>query len=171
MKDLSIERINKKSPYLVEAAAKEGFFEFFTIHNVHYSVGFMDDNHTLMPNEEAYHLIIANVNHLKSPSDAKVRDTVLQIVDEFFSANNTTLIYICETGDNKQAQRSRLFEHWFATYRRKGYFTSMTSSVVDAEGQVNYATIILRNDNPRLGHIIKEFTDTVQLLSQKPEED
>ena len=48
---------------------------------------------TLMPNEEAYHLIIANVNHLKSPSDAKVRDTVLQIVDEFFSANNSTTVW------------------------------------------------------------------------------
>ena len=54
------------------------------------------------------------------------------------------------------------FALWWKDYR---------SSVVDAEGQVNYATIILRNDNPRLSHIIKEFTDTVQLLSQKPEED
>ena len=130
----------------------------------------MDDNHTMMPTEEAYHLIIANVNHLKSPSDNKVRDTVLRIVDEFFSSNNTTLLYICETGDNKQAQRSRLFEQWFATYRYKGYYTSMTSSVVDADGQINYATIILRNDNPRLVQIIEEFTSTVQLLSQKPEE-
>lgn len=123
-----------------------------------------------MPHEEAYHLIIANVNHHKSPSDFKVRDTVLQIVDEFFNTNNTTLLYICETGDNKQAMRSRLFEQWFATYRRKGFYTSMTSSIVDADGQLNFATIILRNDNPRLTQIIEEFTSTVQLLSQKPDE-
>ena len=170
MKDLSLDKINGAAPYHVDATIREGFFEFFSVHGVHYSVGFLDDNHTMMPHEEAYHLIIANVNHKKSPSDTKVRDTVLQIIDEFFSANNTTLLYICETGDNKQAQRSRLFEQWFATYRRKAFYTSMTSSVIDADGQLNFATIILRNDNPRLLNIINEFTTTVQLLSEKPDD-
>ena len=61
--------------------------------------------------EDAYQLIIANVNHRSSPRDAKVRDTVIGIVDEFFRKNNTTLLYICETGDSKQSMRSRLFEH------------------------------------------------------------
>lgn len=94
MKDLSLQNINKTAPYHVEAASKEGFFEFFTVHGVHYSIGFMDDNHTLLQSQDAYQLIIANVNHRKSPSDIKVRDTILQIVDEFFAVNNSTLLYI-----------------------------------------------------------------------------
>ena len=99
----------------------------------------------------------------------KVRDTIIAIVDEFFRNNNSTLLYICETGDSKQSMRSRLFEYWFSTYNRKALFTMISSSIVDEEGVVNFATIILRNDNPNLSEIIAEFTESIQLLSQKPE--
>lgn len=37
------------------------------------------------------------------------------------------------------------------------------------EGIVNFATIILRNDNSELLEIIAEFTESIQLLGQKPE--
>lgn len=49
------------------------------------------------------------------------------------------------------------------------FFTMISSSIVDEEGVVNFATIILRNDNPNLSEIIAEFTESIQLLSQKPE--
>jgi len=101
-----------------------------TTHDVYYSVGFMEDD--LLMQEDAYQLIIANVNHRSSPRDAKVRDTVIGIVDEFFRVNNTTLF-------------------------------------VDADGVVNYATLILRNDNPRFAQVVEEYTRSIQLLSQKPE--
>ncbi|MBR1469579.1 MAG: hypothetical protein IJ605_05665 [Prevotella sp.] len=45
----------------------------------------------------------------------------------------------------------------------------MSSSVVDADGIVNYATMILRNDNPRFAQVVEEYTQSIQLLSQKPE--
>jgi hypothetical protein len=166
MKRLDIKLINAQSPYKVEAADEENFFEFFTENDVHYSVGFMPDDSLMQ--SEAYHLIIVNVDNRPSPSDRKVKDTVLTIVGEFFSKNNTTLLYICDTGDGKQRLRSRLFERWFSAYDKKELYTSVTSSVVDEEGITNYATIIVRNDNPRLVEIIAEFTSTISLLNQKP---
>jgi hypothetical protein len=166
MKRLDIKLINAQSPYKVEAADEENFFEFFTENDVHYSVGFMPDDSLMQ--SEAYHLIIVNVDNRPSPSDRKVKDTVLTIVGEFFSKNNTTLLYICDTGDGKQRLRSRLFERWFSAYSKKALYTSVTSSVVDEEGITNYATIIVRNDNPRLVEIIAEFTSTISLLNQKP---
>ncbi len=169
MKALSLESINATTPYQVRCSKEEGFFEFFTHHDVHYSVGFMEDD--VLMQEEAYQLIIGNVNHRPSPRDTKVRDTVIGIIDEFFRINNTTLLYICETGDGKQSMRSRLFEYWFSSYKRKTLFTMLSSSVVDADGVVNYATLILRNDNPRFVHVVEEFTKSIQLLSQKPEQE
>ena len=154
---LSLERINSgETPYQVEPTEQNGFYQFFTDGGVHYSVGFMEDDVLLSKN--SYQLIIANINN-----------TIVSIVDEFFRCNNSTLLYICETGDNKQRMRSRLFEYWFSTYNRKALFTMISSSIVDAEGVVNFATIILRNDNPELSEIIVEFTESIQLLSQKPE--
>lgn len=167
MNDLSLEVINASVPYRVNESREEGFYEFFTSHDVHYSVGFLADD-LLLQGQEAYQLIIANVNHRSSPRDAKVRDTVIGIVDEFFRVNNTTLLYICETGDGKQSMRSRLFEYWFSAYKRKALFTMLSSSVVDSEGIVNYATLILRNDNPHFAQVVEEYTKSIQLLSMKP---
>lgn len=167
MNSLSIERINETSSYRVELTEQDGFYQFFTDGGVHYSVGFMEDDILLV--NDSYQLIIANINNHKSPRDRKVRDTIVAIVDEFFYRNNSTLLYICETGDNKQRMRSRLFEYWFSTYNRKALFTMMSSSVMDMDGVVNFVTIILRNDNRRLTEIITEFTESIQLLSQKPE--
>lgn len=65
--------------------------------------------------------------------------------------------------------RSRLFEYWFSTYSRKAFFTMISSSVVDEEWVVNFVTIILRNDNPNLTNVIADFTESVRLLSQKPD--
>lgn len=166
MKPLDIQLVNSRSPYQVRKGNEENFFEFFTDHDVHYSVGFMADDSLMQ--SEAYHLIIVNVDNRPSPSDRKVKDTVLGIVAEFFSKNNTTLLYICDTGDGKQRMRSRLFERWFSAYELKALYTSVTSSVVDEDGVTNYATIIVRNDNPRLVEVIAEFTSTISLLNQKP---
>ena len=167
MNPLSLELINKVAAYPIVRNAQDGFFHFFTDGGVHYSVGFIEED-TLL-SKESYQLIIANLNNRKSMRDKKVRNTIVAIVDEFFNRNNATLLYICETGDNKQGMRSRLFEYWFSTYNQKSLFTTMSSSVVDSEGVVNYATIILRNDNPYLSEIITEFSESIQALSQKPE--
>lgn len=109
MNKLSLERINQLAAYEVEQCGKDGFFQFFTDSGIHYSVGFMEDD--ILLSKDSYQLIIANINNHKSPRGYKVRDTILSIVDEFFNTNNSTLLYICETGDNKQRMRSRLFEY------------------------------------------------------------
>ena len=167
MNTLSLDRINKLAAYSVEACEKENFFQFFTDNGTHYSVGFMEDD--ILLSRESFQLIIANINNHKSPRDRKVRDTIIAIIDEFFHVNNSTLLYICETGDNKQRMRSRLFEYWFSTYNRKSLFGTLSFSIMDNEGVINFASIILRNDNPFLAEIITEFAESIQALSQKPE--
>lgn len=168
MNALSLNRINEFSPYTITEGDATGTFRFFSEKGVHYAIDFIPDD--LIITGESYQLIIANLNNVKSPRDAKVRDSILAIVDEFFNKNQSTLLYICETGDGKQGMRSRLFEYWFETYRYKAQFTMLTSSIVDEEGIVNFATLIIRNDNPLLTEIVTEFSGAVQLLSQRPEE-
>lgn len=166
MNTLVLKAINSKAAYHVELNEQDGFFQFFTDSGVHYSVGFIEDD--VLLSKESYQLIIANLNR-KSMRDRKVRDTIVAIIDEFFNYNNSTLLYICETSDNRQSMRSRLFEYWFSTYNRKSQFTTLSSSIVDREGVINYATIILRNDNPDLSEIVTECSESIQALSQKPE--
>lgn len=60
------------------------------------------------------------------------------------------------------------FEYWFKHYKKNWNIMFLSSSVRDEEGMINFAGIILRNDNPRLKQIVNEFTDTVTLLNDKP---
>lgn len=103
------------------------------------------------------------------PNDSKVRRTVLAIVETFFAINNTILLYLCETGDNKQSLRSRLFERWFNTYNKRRYFTCMSSTVKDTEGVDNYVALIIRNDNPNFTEIINNYATTIQFFTDKPQ--
>lgn len=64
--------------------------------------------------------------------------------------------------------RSRLFGYWFEGSNTKLCYSTMSTSLVDADGVVNEATIIVRNDNPNMIKLINEFSETAQLLSQKP---
>ena len=165
MNSLSLHAVNASSSYKV-SAVNDCCYQFFTDYGVHCTVEFVLDDSLL--SHETYHLVIVNVNHQKSPNDVKVRDTIIAIIDEFFIENNTTVLYICETGDKKQALRNRLFERWFSTYERKAQYTFVASSLKDDEGIENYTAIIVRNDNPDLSAIIAEFTETISLLSSKP---
>lgn len=166
IKPLDIEKLNRVAPYQVEETDDVGFYQFQTDEGVLYSIGFLED--FALTSSDSFQLIVANLNNRRSHRDAKVRKTVIAIVDEFFHCNNTTLLYLCETGDNKQRLRSRLFEYWFSTYERKELFTMISSSIIEKGGIINFATIILRNDNPYLSAITKEFIETIQLLNQKP---
>lgn len=168
MNALSLENINKRSPYLICAASEAGYYEFSTDYGVEYVLGFMPDD--LLHSDESYQFLISNTNHKTSPLDKNVQLTVQVVIEEFFRANNTTMLYICETGDGKQAMRSRLFERWFMGYSENANFTFLHTSITTIEGETNYASLLVRNDNPRLTDVILEFTETIRLLSSKPDE-
>lgn len=158
---------NSVSPYAVSLSTIEGFYEFVTDFGVRYSIGFLFDESIITSG--AYQFIISNVNHQVSPKDDKVRNTIMLMIDEFFRQNEDVLLYICETGDGKQAMRNRLFQYWFSQYEKKNDFTFLSSSVTDSDGVVNYATIIISNKSPRLTDVVSEFTETIRLFQEKPE--
>lgn len=166
MKKLSLDRINAVAPYAIESSSvREGYYIFRTDYGVRYAVGFDDSD--LLYSDETYFFSIINIDNVKSPNDWKVRDTVQSVIEEFFSKNNHALLYICETGDSRQAMRNRLFERWFSSYRHSGFYT-FHSAVVSAEGIPNYVALISRIDNPRLKDVLVEFATEIQNLQNKP---
>ena len=80
-----------------------------TDYDVHYLVGFEYDDSSF--DFATYQLVIINTNNKKSPRDSKVKDTIIAIIEDFFSNNENVLLYICETGDSKQSMRNRLFQY------------------------------------------------------------
>lgn len=168
MKQLSLTQINAKAPYHVVWAEENKAFIFESDYGVEISVSF--DVSWIISNPPAYELTIANHNHKPSPRDRKVRDTVGAIVEEFFRENQTAILYICETGDQKQAMRSRLFMVWLDKFNTNGEYEVLTASMND-EGVENYAAMILRKDNCHFAEYVAEFNDTVTTFNAKPKHD
>lgn len=162
---ISAERINKKPCYHVTQVADDTI-EFVTDSGVEYQINFMPD-YTLWE-EYAYQFVIINKNKKSSPNDPKLKDTLIYIVEDFFEENKNILLYICETGDGKQAARSKLFLRWFANYSRASEYFFKSTEIVSEEEQ-NFAAIIVRKDNPGLVEITNDFEELIALLGNKPE--
>ena len=88
--------VNLKSPYYVIKDA-DGDLLFETDYGVKYGISFeLNDG---MMNYPVYEFGILNKNGRPSPNDRKLRDTILAIIEEFFTSNGGVLLYICATGD------------------------------------------------------------------------
>jgi hypothetical protein len=90
------------------------------------------------------------------------------LIEAFFAANPDILLYICETGDGRQAFRSRLFVRWFNVYSGRDAYVMQTAEVQD-EKTKNFAALIVQKSNPRLEEILEEFNETINILTNKPE--
>lgn len=167
MVTLDLQRVNAEAPYKVMPTVREGYFRFTTDFGVDYIIGFCQEE--LLDYEETYQFAIINANLQKSPRDRKLRDTVVAFVYEFFAQSDRVMLYFCETGDERQSLRSRLFEWWFKSSHRSEVFFSESATIPDEDGTLNYVTYITRQDNPNLVRISNEFAMTVQVLRQKPE--
>lgn len=164
MNKLNLDRLNIKSPYSVWAV-DEHVYGFKTDYAVFFKIVF--DKNTLIWEDGAYEFGLSNESHKPSPNGTKVKETVMAIIEEFFVCNPNILLYQCETGDNKQDARGRIFLRWFNDYEfSKNYFIKV--SCVVAEGINNYAAMIVQKNNPELATIIDDFDSFVGFLSDKP---
>ena len=108
---------------------------------------------------------IKDEHNRPSPNDSKLKNTLYRLVEAFFEANPDILLYICETGDDKQRFRNRLFVRWFNNYSRRDEFVLKTAEVLD-ESVVNFAAMIVQRSNPRLNGILNDFDETIALLQK-----
>ena len=165
MNPLDLAYINRLAPYKVWTENGRDYL-IETTHDMLFRIGFMDDYSIWTTG--AYQFTINNESHRPSPNDLKLKDTIFRIVEAFFAANPDILLYICETGDRKQAFRSRLFIRWFNTYTRRDDYV-MQIAEVEVEDTKNFAALIVQKSNPRLQEIITEFNETISILTDKPE--
>ena len=163
MKPLDISAINLNAPYSVWNIAD--YYYFRTKLGAIYKIGFMDDD--TIWESGAYQFIIVNENNTSSPNDSKLRETIFCIIEDIFKANPEILLYLCETGDGKQASRNRLFVRWFREYAKKSLYYFDTVAI-NAEGIENFAAIIVQKKNPKLNEILEVFNHVVNTLKNKP---
>ena len=165
MNPLDLTRICRLAPYKVWT---ENGYDYLieTNYDLLFKIGFMDDYSIWQSG--AYQFYINNESHRPSPNDEKLKATVFRIIEAFFTANPDILLYICETGDGRQAFRSRLFIRWFNNYAGRDAYVMQTAEVQEGKTK-NFAALIVQKSNPRLEEILAEFNETISILRNKPE--
>lgn len=164
MNHLSINAINVHAPYIV------GFdgtvFQFVTDNGITYRVDFEQDSN---PFFKAYWFNLANPEHLESPNDTKIAETVICIIEEFFRQNPDILLYMCSTEGGKQAQRARLFLRWFNGAEQQKHYVARSVEIRGEEGRKEYVALIVQRSNPQLEEILATFDEeTAMFNEQKP---
>ena len=160
MNTLDINRININSYYKVWNVGNEIYF--VTDNGIKYAVDFDDDNN---PYYTAYWLNLKNQSNKKSPGDAKIPQTLICIIEEFFRKNQNVLLYMCSTSGDQQAQRARLFLRWFnGAEQQKQYVVK--SAEVKEEGRNEYVALIVKRDNPQAADILETFDQELAMFNE-----
>ena len=165
MNPLDIEHLFLSCPYPVRQDGDE--YTFKTDSGIVYSVDFKEEE-TFSP-IPAYWFDLMNRSQKASPNDPKVRETVIRIIVEFFRANPDIMLYMCDSANDQQAQRNRLFLRWFTGTEQSKQFFIKTEKVID-EGMENFIAIIVPRSHPYLEAIIARFDSEIAMFrANKPE--
>ena len=161
----SLAELNKKSPYMLESSGSYSI-SFITVQGKKYEIGFIQD--LMISDEGVYQFFITTEDQFKTVLDNKIRQTVLVVIEEFFKNEGAVLDYICATEDHRQASRDRLFHQWYTNSLKKELFHLRNMSI-DIDGTEYFATVIMRNDNPRfeamteaIDRFIEDFQDKLR---------
>ena len=167
MIDIPVEQINEHSPYKVIKVDTNSFV-FTTRYGIKYNIGF-SANYMLTDEDGFYEFYITNVEHKSSPNDTQIMETVIAVIEAFFAQSSVVMLYICDTIDQRQGVRARLFQHWFHEYSRSNCFTLVNETVVFDE--VSYfGSIILAKSHPEHNIIVQKFRMFMEQLPDKIEQ-
>lgn len=159
MTPLVLNIVNRLAPYRVEE--RNGEYFFWTENDIEYSVEFRYE--PVFGGSPAYWFSLTNLSRKASPNDPKVRDTIIRIILEFFRCNPDIMLYMCDSANDQQAQRNRLFLHWFMRTEESKLFYIKTEKVID-EGMENFIAIIVPRNHPYLNIIIERFDSEISLF-------
>lgn len=162
MNPLSVDRINAHAPYSVTLTSK-GYFLFNTDQDVTYAISFTEEFE--IGGCMGYQFSIRNANNHHGSFDKKIRETIVGILEEFFRTNINVLLYICDTSDQREAARNRLFIHWFKQFADPSTYTFCSSEAI-VEGEGFYTAMIVENRNPSLQAIKEEYELMVREMSK-----
>lgn len=99
MLNLSLKKINARSPYVVSSVGEDAF-SFTTDHGVNYELGFIEDH--MLEIDKLYQFFLLTKNGVKPAKDYKILITVYAVLEEFFQDGNLILDYVCDTNDGRK---------------------------------------------------------------------
>ena len=168
-----IEELNLPCLYKVILDRNNQIYSFTTASHIEYQLVFIDASlyFSGTTTEELiskiYTLNIDKVGGGKAITDTEVQKTVECIASHFFEDSENSLVYVCDTADNKQEARRRKFNKWFNDYEVKNDFIKL-DEVIHTPEAVHNISLIYNKRNPFAFYLEQAYFEAVETLN-KPE--
>jgi Family of unknown function (DUF6169) len=126
--------------------------------------GYLFQNH-LFFKEDVFEFVIGLINRPlgRLPlADPMIEPTIVRIFQDFFARRGVVVLYICDSSDNRQAIRHRMFSRWFDRYRHLG-FVKVDAELRDPTGIIYTSLILHRTYKHRADVVVAfwELTDEI----------
>ncbi len=111
-------------------------------------------------------LLLVNPTQKEPVYDALVSHTVAAVIEDFYKQNDQyIMIYICDSSDGRQMVRNRKFNSWFEYFSATDYL-KIDKVITDADGERFPVSLIVKDSNPKLLDIFRDFTHLVDGYSK-----
>jgi hypothetical protein len=88
--------------------------------------------------------------------DPRVKDTLADIVHQFFNNQSNLIVFVCDSTDGKENCRKRLFESWFDEYNNN-ILEKHDGYIAKGKAEQIQNSIILRSDLEDKKYVLEIF--------------
>ena len=150
----------------------KGHYTFETETGLTYQVYFTDGSGYFEAYPEIAHYFLMFgflILESKEPNpDLKVWATIYHILLDFLANNQKALLFVCDTKDDKQAQRHRLFSIWYNRLRttdRKE--VEKFDMILESKEMKLFTSLLISKQHIEYEAIVKAFLDLQQHYQDK----
>jgi hypothetical protein len=160
------------NPYSYLYHAETGYYTFKTGNGLVYQVYFTDGSgyFEAYPEIAPYFFMFGFLvlDSKEALPDESVWATIYHILVDVFANSNKVLLFVCDTKDDKQAQRHRLFSVWYnclPTVDRKE--VKKFDMILESEDMKLFSSLLISKQHIEYEAIVKAFLDLQQHYQEK----
>jgi Family of unknown function (DUF6169) len=101
------------------------------------------------------------------PLDHRVEATVVEILRAFFSNHKNSIVYTCESIDNRQKARQRKFDRWFNQNIQYVPELEKYDAVIKYDDLEIISALIVHINNPKKDELVNIFLNQIEEYRNK----
>lgn len=96
--------------------------------------------------------------------DYWVKNTVVLILSEFLKNDSNVVVYVCDSEDERENQRHKVFQYWYAKEFELHRFIAKYDFITTSKnGYTINSSLIYNRDNYLADFIIQQFKEVMEI--------
>jgi len=145
-------------PYKV-LRALNGSYYFLTTSNIKYSIIFYEnDDLSAVDGLTVYEFAFAPEVHkdINLPKDNRVSATILKVISDFLKRETNSLLFVCDSTDDKGMARARLFNNWYKKSECE-YTEKYDETIEDPVNSDIITSLLIHKDAPNKQLMLQKY--------------